>query len=148
MTLGLTNVTHSIAGYAVATTNPLGGVTTYQYDSYSRKVKTTNIANGRELKRVTTYHDSGSLATSGQITETGTNTTSYSSRQAVAGKPEAYKIVVTDALKNATTNYYSGSGQHWRSEGATYPVGSKNASASKSDGESMPTGLKGVSTEW
>ncbi|MCK9305354.1 MAG: hypothetical protein M0P27_08165, partial [Bacteroidales bacterium] len=59
---------------------------------------------------------------SGQVTTSGTNTTSYSVRQAMAGKPGAYKITVTDAKGNQTVNYYSGNGQLYRSEGATYPT--------------------------
>ncbi|MCK9304042.1 MAG: hypothetical protein M0P27_01430, partial [Bacteroidales bacterium] len=51
----------------------------------------------------------------------GTNTTSYSTQQAVEGKPGAYKITVTDPQGKQTVNYYSGDGQLYRSDGATYP---------------------------
>ncbi|MDD2598867.1 MAG: hypothetical protein PHO37_06545 [Kiritimatiellae bacterium] len=74
------------------------------------------------MKSVVAYHDDGSMATVGEVTASGTNTTSYSVRQAVAGKPGAYKITVTDAKGNQSVNYYSGNGQLYRSEGATYPT--------------------------
>ncbi|MDD2600897.1 MAG: hypothetical protein PHO37_17020 [Kiritimatiellae bacterium] len=50
--LGITNITHSIAGYETCSSNSLGGVTEYFYDGFARKVRTTNYANGHELKRV------------------------------------------------------------------------------------------------
>ena len=79
--------------------------------SYARRIKTTNNANGRELKSLTSYHDDGSVAAVGQITATGTNFTYYSERQDVPGVAGAYKIITTDALSNETGNYYSGDGQ-------------------------------------
>ncbi|MDD2230190.1 MAG: hypothetical protein PHY48_12335, partial [Candidatus Cloacimonetes bacterium] len=84
-------------------------------------MRTTNYANGRELKSVTTYHDDVSVAAVGEITSGGTNTTNYSVRQTVAEKPGAYKITVTDPQGRQTVNYYSGDGQLYRSDGATYP---------------------------
>ncbi len=121
-TLGITNVSHSIAGYEVCLTNSLGGVTEHLYDGFSRRVKTTNYANGHELEGVTTYHDDGSVASVGEVTANGTNTTNYSTRQAVPGEPDAYKITVTDSQSNQTENDYSGDGQLYRSDGATYPT--------------------------
>jgi len=94
----------------------------FYYDGFARKSRTTNTANGRELASVITYHDDGSMASVGEVTANGTNTTSYSTQQAVAGKPGAYTITVTDALGNQTVNYYSGDGELYRSEGATYPT--------------------------
>ncbi|MDD2230188.1 MAG: hypothetical protein PHY48_12325 [Candidatus Cloacimonetes bacterium] len=93
----------------------------FYYDSFSRRTKTTNYANGRELESVTTYHDDGSVAAVGEITAGGTNTTSYSVRQTVAEKPGAYRITVTDPQGKQIVNYYFGDGQLYRSEGATYP---------------------------
>jgi RHS repeat-associated protein len=111
-----------VAGYETCSTNSLGGVTQHEYDGFARRVKTANNANGRELESVTTYHADGSVATVGEVTVSGTNTTSYSVRQDVAGKPGAYKITVTDPQGKQTVNYYSGDGHLYRSEGATYPV--------------------------
>ncbi|MCK9305649.1 MAG: hypothetical protein M0P27_09685 [Bacteroidales bacterium] len=120
-TLGITNVSYSVAGYETYSTNSLDGVTKHFYDGYARRVKTTNYANERELQSVTTYHDDGSIATVGQITANGTNKTSYSTQHSVDGKPGAYKITVTDPQGKQTVNYYSSDGQLYRSEGATYP---------------------------
>ncbi|MDD2230797.1 MAG: hypothetical protein PHY48_15530, partial [Candidatus Cloacimonetes bacterium] len=117
-----TNVSYYVAGHETCSSNSLGGVTEYLYDGFARRVKTTNYANGRELKSVVTYHDDGSMATVGEVTASGTNSTSYSVLQTVAGKPSAHKITVTDAKGNQTINYYSGNGQLYRSEGATYPT--------------------------
>ncbi|MFA7149109.1 MAG: hypothetical protein WC109_09860, partial [Syntrophomonadaceae bacterium] len=121
-TLGITNVTYSVAGYETCSSSSLGGVTEHLYDGFARRMRTTNYASGRELKSVTTYHDDGSVAAVGQITANSTNTTSYSTQQAMAGKPGAYKITVTDPQEKQTVNYYSGNGQLYRSEGATYPT--------------------------
>ncbi|MDD2601247.1 MAG: hypothetical protein PHO37_18840, partial [Kiritimatiellae bacterium] len=121
-TLGITNVSHFVAGYETCATNSLGGVTRHFYDGFSRRTKTTNYANGRELKSVTSYHEDGSVAAVGEVTAGGTNTTSYSTQQVVADKLGAYKVTVTDAKANQTMNYYSGNGQLYRSEGATYPI--------------------------
>ncbi|MDD2230186.1 MAG: hypothetical protein PHY48_12315 [Candidatus Cloacimonetes bacterium] len=121
-TLGITNVSCSVAGYETCSSNSLSGVTEHLYDGFARRVRTANYANGRELKSVTTYHDDGSLATVGEVTISGTNTTSYSTQQVVADKLGAYKITVTDAKGNQTVDYYSGNGQRYRSEGATYPT--------------------------
>ncbi|MDD2230390.1 MAG: hypothetical protein PHY48_13375, partial [Candidatus Cloacimonetes bacterium] len=40
----------------------------------------------------------------------------------MTGNPGAYKITVIDAKGNQIVNYYSGNGQIYRSEGATYPT--------------------------
>jgi YD repeat-containing protein len=120
-TLGMTNVSHYVAGHEICSTNSLGG-STHIYDGFARRVRTANSANGRELESVTTYHDDGSVATVGEVTAEGTNTTSYSVRQSVAGKLGAYKITVTDPAGSQTVNCYSNDGQLYRSEGATYPV--------------------------
>ncbi|MDD2230632.1 MAG: hypothetical protein PHY48_14695 [Candidatus Cloacimonetes bacterium] len=122
VTFNTTNVSYYVAGYETYSSNSLGGVTEHFYDGFSRRTKTTNYANGRELKSVVTYHDDGSLATVDEVTACGTNTTSYSTQQVVADKLGAYKIAVTDAKGNQTVNYYSGNGQIYRSEGATYPT--------------------------
>ncbi|MDD2230731.1 MAG: hypothetical protein PHY48_15200, partial [Candidatus Cloacimonetes bacterium] len=121
VTFNTTNINYYVAGHETCSSNSLGGVTEHFYDGFSRRTKTTNYANGRELKSVVIYHDDGSMATVGEITTSGTNTTSYSTQQTVEGKPGAYKITVTDPQGNQTVNYYSGNGQLYRSEGATYP---------------------------
>ncbi|MCK9304843.1 MAG: hypothetical protein M0P27_05550 [Bacteroidales bacterium] len=122
VTFNTTNVSYYVAGYETYSSNSLGGVTEHFYDGFARRVRTTNYANGRELKSVTTYHDDGSVAAISEVTASGTNTTSYSVRQVVVDKPGAYKTTVTDAKGNQTVNYYSGNGQLYRSEGATYPT--------------------------
>ena len=119
--LGITNVSHSMAGYETCYSNSLGGVAEHEYDGFARRKGTTNYANGRELESVTTYHDDGSVASIGEITASVTNTTSYSVRQTVIGEPDAYKITVTDPQGRQRVNYYSGDGQLYRSDGATYP---------------------------
>jgi len=120
-TLDITNVSHYVAGYETFSSNSFGGVTKHEFDGFARVVETTKNTNGHERREVTAYHDDGSVATVGEVTASGTNTTSYSVRQSVAGKPGAYKISVTDPAGSQTVNYYSGDGQLYRSEGATYP---------------------------
>ncbi|MFA7174722.1 MAG: RHS repeat-associated core domain-containing protein [Kiritimatiellia bacterium] len=122
LTFNTTNINYYVAGHETCSSNSLGGVTEHLYNGFSRRTKTTNYANGRELRSVVAYHDDGSMATVGEITTSGTNTTSYSTQQTVEGKPGAYEITVTDPQGNQTVNYYSGNGQLYRSEGATYPT--------------------------
>ncbi|MDD2230706.1 MAG: hypothetical protein PHY48_15070 [Candidatus Cloacimonetes bacterium] len=122
LTFNTTNINYYVAGHETCSSNSLGGVTKHFYDGFSRRTKTTNYANGHELKSVVAYHDDGSMATAGEVTASGTNTTSYSTQQAVTGNPGAYKITVTDPQGRQTVNYYSGNGQLYRSEGATYPT--------------------------
>ena len=121
VSLGITNIAHFAAGYETCASNSIGSVTEHEYDGFSRRIGTANYADGRELESVSTYHSDGSVATFGEVVANGTNTTSYSVRQAVSEKPVAYKITVTDPQGRQTVNYYSGDGQLYRSDGATYP---------------------------
>jgi RHS repeat-associated protein len=128
---GTTNVFHYIAGYETVSTNSTGEVTEHEYDGFARRVKTRKLANSRVLEKIRTYHPDGTVATVGEVTAMGTNTTSYSQRQPVEGEPNAYKITVTDSQGNQTVNYYSGDDQVYRIEGATYPTATVRDSAGR-----------------